>query len=382
MEQPSTEHQNAAQSPGDISGVWMKLHLLIMSAAVFIAVVLESLVLFAADFFRLPIASSERYLLRFIALPLIVNLVLLSAALLARRSKKLREDVCIAVISFCGAGIGLVLYTVHRFFPAMDMALMLPVILTILYGRIRLTALVGVLCIAGKVFSDLFLSWFADVPPFRLSGPEVLNHLISLSVLATCCLISSLLVRLCRQQIDFSVNAVLEQHRLREKTRTDSLTGVGNRRALQMALSEITHTSRSQWFFAMMDVDQFKNVNDQLGHMRGDSYLQSLGRILLRYENGSFRSFRFGGDEFCAILQTRSLEDAASLCHRIQSDFIQVVEADAGPIPSGISIGLTACDPGEDPQTLMNRADAALYRAKRVQRGGVSLWGPELERAE
>ncbi|MPN38873.1 hypothetical protein SDC9_186398 [bioreactor metagenome] len=95
-----------------------------------------------------------------------------------------------------------------------------------------------------------------------------------------------------------------------------------------------------------------------------------------------FRSFRFGGDEFCAILQTRSLEDAASVCHQIQSDFIQVVEADAGPIPSGISIGLTACDPGEDPQTLMNRADAALYRAKRVQRGGVSLWGPELEQAE
>lgn len=382
MEQPSTEYQSAVERPGDISGVWMKLHLLIMSAAVFIAVAVECLVFFAADFFRLPIASSERYLLRFIALPLVVNLVLLSAALLVRRGKKLSEDARIAVISLCGAGIGLVLYTVHRFFPAMDMALMLPMILTILYGRIHLTALVGVLCIAGKIFSDLFLSWFADVPPFRLSGPEVLNQLISLSVLATCCLISSLLVRLCRRQIDFSVNAVLEQHRLREKTRTDSLTGVGNRRALQIALSEITRESRSQWFFAMMDVDQFKNVNDKLGHIRGDSYLQSLGRILQRYENDLFRSFRFGGDEFCAILQTRSLEDAASVCHQIQSDFIQVVEADAGPIPSGISIGLTACDPGEDPQTLMNRADAALYRAKRVQRGGVSLWGPELERAE
>ncbi|WP_312280769.1 GGDEF domain-containing protein [Oscillibacter sp.] len=382
MGQPSTEYQSAGQTPGDICGIWMKLHLLIMSAAVFIAVVLECLVLFAADFFRLPIASAERYLLRFIVLPLLVNLVLLGAALLARRSKKLNEDARIAVISLCGAGIGLVLYTVHRFFPAMDMALMLPVILTILYGRIRLTALVGVLCIAGKVVSDLFLSWFADVPPFRLSGPEVLNQLISLSVLATCCLISSLLVRLCRRQIDFSVNAVLEQHRLREKTRTDSLTGVGNRRALQIALSEITRKSHSQWFFAMMDVDQFKNVNDKLGHIRGDSYLQSLGRILQRYEDDTFCSFRFGGDEFCAILQTRNLEEAASLCHRIQSDFIQVVEADAGPIPSGISIGLTACDPGEDPQALMNRADAALYRAKRVQRGGVSLWGPELERAE
>jgi len=355
----------------------MKLHLLIMSTAVFIAVVLESLVLFAADFFRLPIASTERYMFRFIMLPLIVNLVLLSASLLAQRSKKISEDSRIVIISLCGAGIGIVLYTVHRFFPAMDMALMLPVILTILYGRIRLTRMVGALCISGKVFSDLFLSWFADVPPFQLSGPEVLNQLISLSVLATCCLISSLLVRLCRRQIDFSVNAVLEQHRLREKTRTDSLTGVGNRRALQTALSEVTRKSRSQWFFAMMDVDQFKTVNDKLGHIRGDSYLQSLGRILLRYEDNSFRSFRFGGDEFCAILQTRNLEDAASLCNQIQTDFLQVVEADAGPIPSGISIGLTACAPGEDPQTLMNRADAALYRAKRAHRGGVSLWEPE-----
>ncbi len=58
------------------------------------------------------------------------------------------------------------------------------------------------------------------------------------------------------------------------------------------------------------------------------------------------------------------------------------MEEDAKLIPSGISIGLTACGPGEDSQSILDRADAALYRAKKVQRGGVSLWGPELEKAE
>lgn len=366
----------------DIINAWMNIHLLIMVGIILVAVVMECLVYFILGSFHIPVTTPAQYVRRYVLTPLCLNVLLLSIALLIRHSAKLSETVRAGAVSLSAAGMGLVLYTVHRFFPAMSMALIIPVVLTIFYGRVRLTALIGAVCIAGKLLSDLFLNWDPDATPANMTGADIVNQFVCLFLLALCCLVSILLVRMYRQRIDFSVNAMLEQQRLRKKTITDSLTRVGNRRALEETLFKMECRNRGQWFFAMMDIDQFKHVNDEFGHSRGDYYLQSLGRILLCYEDGTFQPFRFGGDEFCAVIQERSLEEAIALCHRLQSDFIHAVEEDAKLISSGISIGLTACGPGQNSQSILNRADTALYQAKKVQRGGVSLWGPELEKAE
>lgn len=377
-----TNSQIVQRKYRDIANAWMNIHLLIMVGIILVSVLMECLVYFVLGSFQVSVTTPARYVRRYVLTPLGLNLLLLAIAFFIRRSTKLSETVRAGAISLSAAGMGLVLYTVHRFFPAMSLALMVPIVLTILYVRVGLTALTGAVCIVGKLLSDLFLNWDPDAAPVSLTGADGVNQCVCLFLLALCSLVSILLVRMYRQRIDFSVNSMLEQQRLRKKTITDSLTGVGNRRALQEALCEMAHRNCGQWFFAMMDIDQFKHVNDEFGHSRGDYYLQSLGRILLRYEDDTFQPFRFGGDEFCAIVQKRSLEAAIALFHQLQSDFIHAVEEDANLISSGISIGLAACGPGEDSQSILNRADAALYQAKKVQRGGVSLWGPELEKAE
>lgn len=377
-----TNSQIVQRKYRDIANAWMNIHLVIMVSMILVAVVMECLVYFVLGSFQVSVTTPARYVRRYVLTPLGLNLLLLAAAFLIRRSAKLSEAVRAGGVSLSAAGIGLVLYTIHRFFPAMSLVLMVPVVLTILYVRVGLTALTGAVCMVGKVLSDLFVNWDPDVPPVRLTGADGINQLVCLFLLAICCLISILLVRMYRQRIDFSVNSMLEQQRLRKKTITDSLTCVGNRRALQEGLCEMARRNCGQWFFAMMDIDQFKQVNDEFGHSRGDNYLQSLGQILLRYEDNTFQPFRFGGDEFCAIVQEKNLEEVITLCRQLQSDFIRAVEEDAGLISSGISIGLTACSPGEDSQLILNRADLALYQAKKVQRGDVFLWGPELEKAE
>ena len=149
MKQRLTNDRGAVGKPGDMSGVWMKLHLLMMSVVVFLAVAMEGLVFFTSGFFLLPVSAPARYVSRFMLAPLCLNLLLLLAAFWARGSKKLGETARIGAVSLCAAGIGLVLYAAHRFFPAMDMVLMVPVVLTILYGRAGLTALVGAVSIAG-----------------------------------------------------------------------------------------------------------------------------------------------------------------------------------------------------------------------------------------
>ena len=93
---------------------------------------------------------------------------------------------------------------------AMSLALIVPVILTIFYGRVNLTALIGAVCIVGKLFSDLFFNWDPDVTPSGLTGEAAVDQFVCLFLLAICSLVSILLVRMYRQRIDSSVNAMMK----------------------------------------------------------------------------------------------------------------------------------------------------------------------------
>lgn len=376
-----TDSQIVQQKYRDITNAWMNIHLLILTGTILVSVVMEFLIYFVLGPSQIS-SSPVRYILRYILAPLGLNLTLLIAALLIRRKKGLSESLQVGAVSLATAGTALTLYTVHSFFPAMILALVVPVVLTILYGRVRLTALTSAVCIGGKLISDLFFQWDPDVAPISLLGAASADQVVCLVLLLFCCMISLLLVRMDRQRMDFSLNIMLEQQRLREKTVTDSLTRVGNRRALREALQKMERHKNGRWFFIMMDMDQFKQINDEFGHSRGDYYLQSLGRILLRYEGDTFQPFRFGGDEFCAILHGRDAEETVAFCRRLQSDYARIVAAENDHLSCGISIGVTACHPGESAQMLLNQADRALYRAKATHCGSICIWGSELEKAE
>lgn len=145
---------------------------------------------------------------------------------------------------------------------------------------------------------------------------------------------------------------------------TDSLTQLGNRRAFDARIHvELSRAARrnGQVWLALIDVDNFKSVNDDHGHQRGDLVLSNLGSILrhLRAEDGAYR---IGGDEFAVILSDCSAENAKLVLERISD------EARAKLFGTTISVGLAGSPHGSiDPETLLRHADAALYVGK--QRG-------------
>jgi diguanylate cyclase (GGDEF)-like protein len=148
---------------------------------------------------------------------------------------------------------------------------------------------------------------------------------------------------------------------------TDNLTQLGNRRAFDHHLdAEISRTARhgGTLSLALIDVDEFKAVNDTHGHQRGDEVLAKLGEILksARLEDAGYR---LGGDEFAFVLPDTSALEASTIMERIR------VSAQA-QLGATVSIGIASSVQGLlDAQTLHHRADAALYHGKERGRNAI-----------
>jgi diguanylate cyclase (GGDEF)-like protein len=158
----------------------------------------------------------------------------------------------------------------------------------------------------------------------------------------------------------------------RESTR-DPLTGLINRRVLIKHLAAEAQmqkeTGRGFTVF-MFDLDRFKRVNDDHGHLMGDRVLKRAAEVMQSGLRSSDILARFGGEEFIAILPGQVGEDAVPVAERIREQFHNtVVEADDGAeISMSTSIGVTEFEPGENLESMLNRVDESLYRAKEMGR--------------
>ncbi|MGH2446204.1 MAG: diguanylate cyclase [Candidatus Limnocylindria bacterium] len=162
---------------------------------------------------------------------------------------------------------------------------------------------------------------------------------------------------------------------LNRVARRDSLTGVGNRLALDEAIARLLDQGdrlRPQRFaLVLFDIDHFKAYNDEHGHLAGDAALGRLGEILRRATRGSDLAFRYGGEEFLLLLPEVDLNGAIAVAERVR----RAADDDGSGIPPfTVSGGVALCDPadGRDPEPLLRRADAALYLAKRAGRNRIA----------
>jgi diguanylate cyclase (GGDEF)-like protein len=124
-----------------------------------------------------------------------------------------------------------------------------------------------------------------------------------------------------------------------------------------------------QFWLAMVDVDHFKQVNDQYGHQIGDEVLILVGRILKNTFRGYDRVYRFGGEEFVVLLRCPDHGDALQTSERFRQKMEQYRFPQVGRIT--VSAGLSSIRAGDAPDVVCNRADQAVYYAKRNGRNRV-----------
>jgi diguanylate cyclase (GGDEF)-like protein len=160
-----------------------------------------------------------------------------------------------------------------------------------------------------------------------------------------------------------------ERDQARKLAEHDGLTGVLNRRAVELQLRAMTSEARAGGNgvgVLFVDVDHFKSINDNFGHAAGDACLVAVAQRLQAELRESDQLGRWGGEEFVVLLPGASLENAHHtsdrILRRVATEPVQV--QDAG-VSMTVSIGIAVFDPLHDEaETVLQRADAALYRAK------------------
>ncbi|MBA4180161.1 MAG: hypothetical protein C0506_06180 [Anaerolinea sp.] len=154
------------------------------------------------------------------------------------------------------------------------------------------------------------------------------------------------------------------ERKARRLAETDPLTGIANRRTFLERLADLAADEDGVFSVLMLDLDDFKRLNDDHGHLFGDQVLVNVSRTLSECIRPEDRLARYGGEEFVVAMPGTSLNDAIAVAERLR-------QAVAETTPTSVSVGCAARRPGETAESVLRRADDLLLTAKRNGKNSV-----------
>lgn len=170
----------------------------------------------------------------------------------------------------------------------------------------------------------------------------------------------------------------------RDAALRDSLTGLGNHRAFQEAVARMIDASRrygTPFGLILLDIDEFKRINDTRGHAVGDELLATVGDLIRASARQADAGYRIGGDEFAILVSHTDAAGTEALALRLLGRALEERPTGTYRGPVSFSAGVTACPAfGATRADLTAQADAALYRSKRNGRTMVAVYDPSTDR--
>ena len=351
-----------------VDSKWLQMQYKLIVDLVLFATAVELVMFFVLQNLGMVFTSDQEYLLKYLAAPFLGNFALMLTASQILRSERLTEKRKIYGISIVWSVMALWIYSIHMIFSCVGVIFVIPILLTVVYADQKLTAITAVMCVAGKALAGLFPFWVPERQLSQLSVLERVDSGLSLAVLIIFWAISAFMIRTEREKTEAAVRLERERQMYQTEALTDQLTRVWNRQALRQIFNVMIRDDR-QYFLAMMDLDDFKILNDTYGHTQGDKYLRELGNTLLKLSCDGVTPFRYGGDEFCLLFCGREREQILEICRELQTRYADC-DVNQQNQSVSISIGVAEFCRGESPAQLLNRADAALYRAKQMGQKG------------
>ncbi len=350
-----------------INKKWLKVHFDTSVALVVLSHMVEILLAFYiinSDQLRTTIPI---YILKFIVFPSTLNLIFIFVQYRALKSEATSQKFKIYMVSLSFALICFVLFTVHVAYSAVYFIFFFPIILTVVYADYVLTSATALLSVFSVVISELFIRWDVDKISIWADSVRFVEFIISLFILSAAYAVCMVVIHYEREKNMAGIQKEIERHELRQKLIIDELTGIYNRKALHGAIRDIEEDEEgTTYVFVMIDIDNFKLLNDTLGHLTGDKCLMEMGRAMTENCEDGF-PFRFGGDEFCILFKNRNVDSVADICMKIQK---YMNEAAVRILPDReltVSIGIAAHGYRSDIARMVVNADHALYEAKHIK---------------
>lgn len=339
---------------------WMNLHLKTLYISTLVTFLVEILMFFIICYIDDMSSSIGVYLWKYTIIPTGACLILCFIGHYCIQNQDMTSRKKQYIISLLTVCMAFIISIVHNIFVAVLIVLSIPSLLSVLYEDETLTSVVTITSVICQFLSGFVIIWDQDKV---LDSLYIINLLVIFVMAFIIWIISCTMIRFIKKKRDLIIKNECERYELKRKVRIDSLTSIGNKMALKKELQQQVESGK-ECYLVMFDIDKFKDINDQYGHVFGDNVLKAIGSLLLEIVPKN-SAYRYGGDEFCVFLN-ESQENAQLLIWQLQALLKQDNQYYEPFVPITISAGIAKYEPKMTQEEWIMKADRALYKAKSV----------------
>jgi diguanylate cyclase (GGDEF)-like protein len=256
-------------------------------------------------------------------------------------------------------------------------AFILPIFASALFSDVRITRWVFALSLITILLFGVKMHFIGKFDSFMIMQIFVVTLMFFGSYL-----LSNILIKYGHHNLSVLMNSADLQRHMQEQLLLDPFTGLYNKKTFDDNLSkfvEACQCAEEHISLALIDLDNFKQVNDRYGHAAGDRVLLHLSQILKDIQSDNIRAFRVGGEEFALVFKDCDCAEALKICEHIQTQvkFTSLRSTDDHEVT--ISCGLVCAESkNTNAEALTKAADAALYEAKRNGRDQTVIFDDSL----
>jgi len=306
-------------------------------------------------------STDEKFRLIYIYLPTILNVLALFVALVFLRSKSISQKgknntICILLLVIC-----MVIQNLHGMYAAVLCLPCLAIFVSTIFASDKTTYIMTIVAMAST-----FSSYLVNKAILGFENILLSNYIIACAIIVVTYFCSHLLIRYIFTQMVSVSEGVKNERALLNKMRLDPLTGLYNRGGMDSILDELikNYTPEHPLYLLMIDIDNFKRVNDTYGHQNGDVVLRTLAQHILDMGRKDIIPCRYGGEEIVVIYKNMSFDDALGRSNNLL-DRIRLTKFDfAGENKITFSGGFCQYSPQITKDEWIKIADLRLYYAK------------------
>ncbi len=311
--------------------------------------------------------SNDEWILNYIMIPTLIDLITLSSSSYLLRSEKLDVTKRNWIATFMIFIIMAKTPFIHCSLLSLFLLPAVAIVATAMFASYKITVTISAFTIGSVVIDNFRSRDIYDLPTVQF----VSNLVFAIVLLVAICAITLAVNMHTKELLQSISGSYNKQMLLMNEMKKDPLTGLFNRRSFEETLeAEIKRVEEhgEKAYIAIFDIDHFKNVNDTYGHSNGDVVIKALCKMLKEKSKEYGLAFRYGGEEFVILFNNIELPKVINVVEDIRTEFrcyyFQFMNKDGLTVSCGIAEYIK----GEDAQAWFNRADNSLYKAKEAGR--------------
>ena len=314
--------------------------------------------------------SIVMYFIKYVAFPSGINIMIIALGYKLLSLKGIDEKVKHYVPILTSVAMCFCVSCVHNEFVTVICCFCIPIFMTVIFGNKKMTINVTWL-------NEILMLISILVGYFDERGADslfIFDAIISSIILLSSGFCSVVLIENEKEKLDIIRDAYITQINLKEQLLHDQMTGLYNHKGFYKLLSSLITENKGDIVLAILDLDNFKEINDNYGHDKGDKVLMQLTYFLKTNCEKKAFTCRYGGEEFAVIFQDFTIKETGNLIDNIREEFSNHVFEDLENSRVTFSCGLAKYVDGMTVEELFTCADKAMYRAKNTGKNKIVVY--------